>query len=417
MSKFVQIAITVIVFLIIDFYAYQAIRKSTSKRKGLKTFRISYWLLSFLFYLLFLGYFGGYLSTPTANTRNLFGGIFMVFLAMKVFIIPFLILDDLRRFAIWITQKVKGSKKTNKAIEGKKISRSEFITKMALFVGSIPVFGLGWGIINGAYNYRVHKLVLRFPNLPQAFNGTKIVQISDIHSGSLANKEAVEKGIKLINELNADYVFFTGDLVNNETSEFDAWFNVFNKIKANEAIFSTLGNHDYGLYRKWDTEADRLQNVEAMVNTHKKLGWDLLLNEHRILTKEDASIAIIGVENWGKNKRFPRYGKLGKAFQGTENIPFKLLLSHDPSHWDAQIIPKYPSIDLTLSGHTHGMQLGIEIPGKFKWSPAKYAYKQWAGLYSNEKQYLYVNRGFGFIGYPGRLGILPEITFIELQKA
>ncbi len=417
-----MIAFTFLLFLIlIDFYSYKAI-------SSLKNVNLFYKVIQYFFivsaipvYICILLYTSGYISDPSALTRNLIGGLFVVLYLSKIFMIPLLLSDEIRRLSLILRQSVKYFYSKNiddkPSLKNEGLTRSQFISKMALATASVPLFGLTWGITNGAYNYKIHKQKLIFPKLPESWHGLKIVQISDIHSGSFTDENAVERGIQLILDQKPDIIFFTGDLVNSVTEEFDNWFTAFNRLEAPLGIYSVLGNHDYGLYAKWDSEELRLNNVQKMIETHSRLGWKLLQNEHVILEKNNEKISIIGVENWGKKKRFPRYGRLRKAATGTEEIPFNILLSHDPSHWDAQVKKFTPHIDLTLSGHTHGMQFGFEIPGVIKWSPAKYMFKQWAGLYTDNEQYLYVNRGFGFLGYPGRIGIMPEITVIELQKA
>jgi predicted MPP superfamily phosphohydrolase len=241
----------------------------------------------------------------------------------------------------------------------------------------------------------------------------KIVQISDVHSGSFTNKAAVANGIQKIMSLQPDMILFTGDLVNNKADEMLPYKDLFSQLKAPFGVFSVLGNHDYGDYVQWESRQHRDQNLVALKDTHAQMGWKLLLNEHVILDKDGDKMAVIGVENWSAKARFPKYGRLKEAYTGTEIAPFKILMSHDPSHWEAEVLPAFKDIDLMLSGHTHGMQFGVEIPW-LKWSPVQYVYKQWAGVYKNEDQRLYVNRGFGFIGYPGRVGILPEITLLEL---
>jgi predicted MPP superfamily phosphohydrolase len=264
------------------------------------------------------------------------------------------------------------------------------------------------------YNYKVKNIQLTYDNLPAGFKGIKILQISDIHSGSFMDKKAVQHGVDMILAQNADIILFTGDLVNDKATEMKEYMDVFNQLKAPMGVYSTLGNHDYGDYVSWPnggiTKAQNLENVKKL---HGELGWRLLMNEHVILKRNGDEIALLGIENWSAKARFPKHGRMDLAYPGTEKYPFKILMSHDPSHWDAQVKPDYSDIDLTLSGHTHGMQFGIEIPG-FKWSPVQYMYQEWAGLYEDAKQKLYVNRGFGFIGYPGRVGIMPEITVIEL---
>jgi predicted MPP superfamily phosphohydrolase len=249
--------------------------------------------------------------------------------------------------------------------------------------------------------------------LPQAFRNLRIVQISDIHSGSFNNKKGVLRGVEKALKLKPDVILFTGDLVNNKADEMEHYMDVFNQLKAPMGVYSTLGNHDYGDYEQWGSKEEKAANLERLKQVHGELGWKLLMNEHVVFERNGDKIALLGIENWSAKARFPKYGKMNEAYAGTENIPFKILMSHDPSHWDAEVIPKYADVDLMLSGHTHGMQFGIELPW-FKWSPVQYVYKQWAGLYEEGRQKLYVNRGFGFIGYPGRVGILPEITLIEL---
>jgi predicted MPP superfamily phosphohydrolase len=274
--------------------------------------------------------------------------------------------------------------------------------------------GMTYGIVSGAHDYRVRRQRLSFPNLPSSFDGLKIVQIADIHSGSFYNKTAVKGGVEIVLNEKPDVIFFTGDLVNEETREVNNYIHVFDKVKAPLGVFSTTGNHDYGDYRFWASVEAKEKNFKDLIEAHRLLGWDLLMNEHRFLEVDGERLAIIGIENWGTG-RFPKYGKLDEAYKGTEDSPVKILLSHDPSHWDAQVRSEYSDIDLMLAGHTHGFQFGVEV-GDFKWSPSQWMYKQWAGLYREGNQYLYVNRGYGYIGYPGRIGILPEITVIELKR-
>lgn len=263
------------------------------------------------------------------------------------------------------------------------------------------------------YRYQLKKVKLNFPNLPDAFKGLKMVHISDVHSGSFTDKKAVEHGVQMIMDQQADIILFTGDLVNDRAGEMAEYTDLFGRLRAPMGVYSTLGNHDYGDYKSWSSPEEKIQNLENLKQLQANMGWRLLMNEHVILEKKGQQIALLGIENWGAKANFPKYGKLHEAYAGTEKYPFKILMSHDPSHWDAQVRSEYSDIDLTLSGHTHGMQFGVELPG-FKWSPVQYVYKQWAGLYEQAHQKLYINRGFGFIGYPGRVGILPEITLIEL---
>jgi len=296
--------------------------------------------------------------------------------------------------------------------ESSYISRSAFLSWTGFIIGGGLFSALLIGFSN-KYNYKVRRVKLSFKNLPSSFKGLKIVQVSDIHSGSFTDKAAVKRGVDLIRKQNADLILFTGDLVNDKADEMHDYLDVFDKIKAPMGVFSTLGNHDYGDYASWPSAEAKKENLERLKKIHGELGWRLLMNEHVALEKNNQQIALLGIENWSAFGRFPKYGRMDQAHPGTEKYPFKILMSHDPSHWDAEVRPVYPDIDLTLAGHTHGMQFGVENP-YFKWSPVQWFYKEWAGLYENGKQKLYVNRGYGFIGYPGRVGILPEITVIEL---
>ncbi len=350
------------------------------------------------------------------NLRTIGFVVIGVPLVAKLVSILVLSVDDLRRGALWMlrTSGLKPVKKENRAPDVPVIPRSEFLTKTAAAAGLGMAGTLVFGIASGAYDYRVKRIRLSLKNLPAKFDGLKLAQLSDIHTGSFYNKKAVMRGVEMLMNEKADLVVFTGDLVNEQTSEAKLYVPVFEKVKAPMGVYSVLGNHDYGDYRQWASVAAKEQNFKDMLAAHKALGWNLMLDENKAITVEGESIGLIGVQNWGGG-RFPKYGSLDKAMERTDDFPVKILLSHDPSHWDLQVRQEHPEIDLMLAGHTHGMQFGIEIPG-FRWSPAQYNYKRWAGLYRESDQYLYVNRGYGFIGYPGRVGILPEITVIELVK-
>ena len=349
-------------------------------------------------------------------------GIFTNYIS-KFVVVVFLFIDEIWRAIQWVYQKIAGPEtpmpaetaEVTQAVENA-IPRSEFLAKTGVILGAAPIVAISWGIISGAHDYRIRRKTLHLPNLPKEFDGIRIGQISDVHSGSFWNRTAVQGGIDMLNKEKADLVFFTGDLVNNMADEMRDYVEVFNKISAPLGVYSILGNHDYGDYVSWPSKQAKIKNLEKLIQTHRAMGWDILLDEHRILKEGDGEIAIIGIENWGAKARFPKYGNLKNAYQGTEDVPVKLLLSHDPSHWQAEVVPMYKDIDLTLSGHTHGMQFGVEI-GDFRWSPVKYVYKEWADLYQSGNQYLYVNRGFGYLGFPGRIGIVPEITIIDLKKA
>ena len=330
----------------------------------------------------------------------------------QIFMVLFFLMDDLRRGAFWTmgqAASIAGAKFMNTE---KGIPRSTFLSWLGVGLSSTLFFSLLYGFGN-KYNYKLVKKKISLNGLPLAFKGFKIIHISDIHSGSLKDKAAVLKGVELIEKQNADIVLFTGDLVNDRATEMHDWMDVFGKIKAPHGVYSTLGNHDYGDYVKWDTVEEKKQNLEALKQVHHDLGWRLLMNENISIEKNGEKIKIVGIENWGAKARFPKYGKMDLAMQGVNKEEVAILLSHDPSHWEAEVIPKYSNVQLTLSGHTHGMQFGLENP-YFKWSPVQWVYKQWAGIYESKDQQLYVNRGFGFLGYPGRVGILPEITLIEL---
>jgi uncharacterized protein len=326
----------------------------------------------------------------------------------------FLFVDDIFRVFRWVLSLFKH--KSAEVIDASQsISRIKFFSQLAVTFTVVPAIGFIYGMVKGAYKYRVHHVKVPSPNLPEEFNGFKIIQLSDIHTGSFMNSNGLTEAFDIVIQQNADLILFTGDLVNNVSTEVEGYEYLFKKLKAPHGVYSVLGNHDYGDYVAWETPEAKQNNLQLLKAKQKDFGWHLLMNEHVAIEKNGAQIGLLGIENWGGNMRFPRYGKMTEAYSGAEKYPFKILMSHDPSHWDMQVVLEYPEIDLTLSGHTHGMQLGIEIPG-FKWSPVKYIYKNWAGLYKQGKQFLYVNRGLGFLGYPGRLGIWPEITVIELQK-
>ena len=404
------LVILITVLILIDFYIYHVLRILTQgASNGTRTtVGLIYWALCIMSVGSFLLF--PYITNPYFKQYIFSIGIGWVL--TQVFMVLFFLMDDLRRGAFWTmgqAASIAGAKFMNTE---KGIPRSTFLSWMGVGLSSTLFFSLLYGFGN-KYNYKLVKKKISLNGLPFAFKGFKIIHISDIHSGSLKDKAAVLKGIELIEKQNADIVLFTGDLVNDRASEMYDWMDVFNKIKAPNGVYSTLGNHDYGDYVKWDTVEEKKQNLEALKQVHQDLGWRLLMNENISIEKNGEKIKIVGIENWGAKARFPKYGKMDLAMQGVNKEEVAILLSHDPSHWEAEVIPKYSSVQLTLSGHTHGMQFGLENP-YFKWSPVQWVYKQWAGIYDNKDQQLYVNRGFGFLGYPGRVGILPEITLIEL---
>ena len=406
--------IVAMIMAAIDFYVFQVVKmlcQGSSPRSKSIIFT-TYWTLSIAIILVFI--FLPFLNSERLpkNLRNYLFATIIGFFFAKLIASVFFLVDDLRRAIQWAVAKIffRNTEGESQVNEG--ISRSVFLSWMGIGIGGTLISSLIYGFSN-KYNYHIRRVPLSFSNLPPAFRGLKIVQISDIHSGSFDNKKAVERGVQMILDLKPDLILFTGDLINDRATEMLGYEDVFSRLKAPMGVFSTLGNHDYGDYVKWPSQDVRDQNIDHLKNLQAAMGWRLLMNEHVVLEKEGQEIALIGIENWSAKARFPKHGKMWEAYPGAEKYPFKILMSHDPSHWDAEVRPRYGDIDLTLAGHTHGMQFGIEIPG-FKWSPVKYVYDQWAGLYEEGNQKLYVNRGYGFIGYPGRVGILPEITLIEL---
>ena len=293
--------------------------------------------------------------------------------------------------------------------------RRKFMSQLALILASIPFGALMYGMFRGKYNYKVMSYEIEFDDLPNSFDGFTISHISDIHCGSFDNYEKVKYGIELINKQKSDVIMFTGDIVNNISAELDPWKDLFSKLTAKYGIYSVLGNHDYGDYMQWNSDDEKIKNFENLKKIQNEMGFNLLINENDSIRKGDETISIVGVENWGAGG-FKKAGDLKKAISGLSSKEFKILLSHDPSHWNAEVTPNENYFPLTLSGHTHGMQFGIDIPGWIKWSPIKWRYPQFAGLYKKAKEYLYVNRGFGYLAYPGRVGMWPEITVITLKK-
>lgn len=402
----------VLILLLIDFYSFQAV-KLTVANWSLLAKNIAYglfWsLTAFSLFYLFAHYWGlalGWSKNMETYSRTV---VFIIYIS-KFLIVPFLLIDDLRRLFFWVVQRVQGDPAFD-------IGRSRFLSKMGMVIGAIPFFSLSYGIIRNPYRYRLFEQKIGIKGLSPKLAGLRIVQISDIHSGSFTFKDPVKNAIEMINAQKPDLVFFTGDLVNDHADEMQDFMDVFDKIEAKYGVYSVLGNHDYGDYHPWKNDAEQDANLEKLKGIHKKLGWNLLMNEHRMLDIREEKVAVIGVENYSALPQFPKKGRLADAHQGSDGANVRLLLSHDPSHWDLQIVPEFKDIHVTFSGHTHGFQFGIEIPGWIKWSPAQFIYKQWAGLYQQGEQFLYVNRGLGFLGYPGRVGILPEVTLVELHPA
>lgn len=403
------ILITVLAWL--DYYAYQATKTLIDKLKPRLKKVIKYIYLLQAIAVLGLVLFIWLAQTGTTSFMFLLSIIFMSY-AAKLLAVLFVFFDDIRRVLKWFFEGRK-RRYEKRVASGQKMPRSKFLARSAVVAATLPIVTMSFGIVKGAYDYRVRRRKVYLPNLPKGFEGIKVAQLSDIHSGSFFDKTAVQGGIDLLLNEKPDMVFFTGDLVNNETKEVKEYLDIFSKVKADLGVYSTLGNHDYGDYRSWSSQAAKRNNLEDMIKVHERMGWNLMMNENQSIKVGTDQISIIGVENWGAG-RFAKYGDLSKAAMNAEG-DVKLLLSHDPSHWDAQVREQQPDIDLMFAGHTHGMQLGVEI-GDWRWSPSKYIYKQWADLYKEDNQYLYVNRGFGFLGFPGRIGIYPEITILELTS-
>ncbi|WBX71357.1 metallophosphoesterase [Tenacibaculum retecalamus] len=401
----VTIVIISILIIVFEGYAFQAI-KTITKNKFIRYG----WL--FIGLLVYANFFYTIISSDrnSGQTPQFQWAVGMLLMALipKLFILVIMFGEDVIRI---IGKGISFlSSNETKPLAG----RRSFVAKLALGIAAIPFASILYGIFKGKYNYKVIKYQLSFKDLPDAFDGFTITQVTDIHSGSFTNKEEISYGVDLINEQKSDLLLFTGDIVNNFAHEMDDWIDVFKKLEAPVGKYSILGNHDYGDYSKWKNEEDKVANFKAIKGIHPKIGFELLCNENRYIEKDGQKIALVGVENWGKG--FNQAGDLKKASEGINKEDFKILMSHDPSHWEYKVKKDDFNYQLTLSGHTHGLQFGIEIPGWFKWSPSQYVYKQWAGLYKEFGRYINVNRGFGYHAFPGRVGIWPEITVIELKK-
>ncbi|REG88977.1 metallophosphoesterase [Winogradskyella sediminis] len=396
-----------ILFVIITIYGFQAVRTVTKQTWV-------YYLFFGIAILVVGNFIYQFLATSEGRVlttaKSFAFGFLLAFMAFNLVLLPFLIGEDIIRGIISLYDKFVIKKEVFYMP-----SRRKFVSQVALGIAAIPLSSLLYGMFQGKYNFRVLNYTLHFEDLPDAFDGYRITQISDIHSGSFDNQDKIEYAIDLINEQKSDVLLFTGDMVNNKASEMLPWLDTFGRLKAKDGKFSVLGNHDYGDYVDWNSPEEKAQNLEELKAIQKDIGFDLLLNDSRYLEKDGQRLALVGVENWGKGG-FKKAGDLQKASAKIKSDDFKILMTHDPSHWEAKVLNDPYHYHLTLSGHTHGMQFGIEIPGWIKWSPAKWRYKQWAGIYTELGQYINVNRGFGYLGYPGRVGIWPEITVIELKK-
>jgi len=403
--------ILIVLYVLIEIYAYQVIRTLTKNQLvHLLHLLCSLGVALYIFYVIYT-----YDRSVGPTKYSLIAGaLFLLSFVPKMILVLFMFGEDIIRLCV-----AGYTYMTNTFFDGNATQylpdRRKFISQLALGVAAIPFAGLVHGIFRGKYNFKVINHVLYFEDLPKAFDGFRLTQISDIHSGSFDEVAKIEYAVDLINEQQSDLLVFTGDIVNTMASEMDDWIDIFKGLKTPfYGKYSILGNHDYGEYVTWDTEEEKDANFEAIKEVHSKIDFRLLLNENAFLEKDGERIAIVGVENWGHN--FKKAGDLTKASEGISKEDFKILLSHDPSHWEYEVKKHEDHYHLTLSGHTHGFQFGIEIPGFLKWSPVQYVYKQWAGMYNEMGRYLNVNRGFGFHAFPGRAGIWPEITVIELRK-
>ena len=401
-----------IVFLAIEIYAFQAFKTVSKNSWLIKTYILLNTLIFLNFFLRVIYVYQNELSYSDQFYGNLSipFALFFTLIGFKLIIILFLFFEDISRSFLSIINFFF------KFSDAKIFERRSFLSKIALLVASIPIPFVLYGIYKGRYNYKVYKYDLIFDDLPEDFDGYQITHISDIHSGSLKNKNNVEYAVRLINEQKSDLILFTGDIINNKSNELIKWKDLLSTMKASDGKFSVLGNHDYGDYVNWNNKQEKEDNFSDLLNFQKQMGFKVLLNENIKIKKGESNISLIGVENWGKG-RFKKKGDIDKACIGLNEKDFKIVLTHDPSHWNKILIDHKTHFHLTLSGHTHGMQFGIEIPGWVKWSPAKWAYRQWAGIYNEKNQFLNVNRGFGVLGFPGRVGIPPEISVITLKKS
>ncbi|MBP7294889.1 MAG: metallophosphoesterase [Acidobacteria bacterium] len=416
----VRILIPLAILVGLDIYAYQAVRVIARRWAPLGWARRAYWWVHGAFYLALVGAplaaLGGFRLPPRGYYYLI--TLFVLMYVPKIAAAAVLLLEDVSRAGRWIWRRLARLFRPAPPpapVAAAGISRKEFLSLAAVSLAGIPFAGIVHGVVRDRYAFTVRRERIVLPHLPAAFGGFRIVQLSDIHVGSFDDLEAVRDGIALANDQGADLIVFTGDLVNNLVDELGAYREVFAALRAPQGVLSVLGNHDYGDYYPWPGDRERAIHFQRMLDCHRELGWRLLRNEHVLVARGDDRLAVIGVENWSARRGFSRYGDLARAVRDLPDVPVQVLLSHDPTHWDGEVRERYPRIDLTLSGHTHGFQFGVETPG-FRWSPVQYVYRQWAGLYREGGQYLYVNRGFGHIAFMGRVGIRPEITVFELAR-
>lgn len=404
--------IAALIIVIVDVYIFRALRGVL--RFASRVIRITGYTLHWAIMTAAIAAAGWYYVADPLNfysiTREWIVGIFATVYLSKITALGILLLDDIRRLAVRIRNRLRP---VAMETSGTAMARSEFLNKAAVIAASVPLTTLTLGIVSGAHDYRVVRRAIYLPNLPKAFDGLRIGQISDIHAGTLFNRIAVQGGVDLLMAEKTDLIFFTGDLVNYYSREIQPYISLFGRLRAPLGVFSVTGNHDYGDYNWWPGDEAKRENFRSLQAAHRAMGYQLLLNESRVITVGHEPLAILGTENWSL-RRNQKYGDVAKALQGTQDADLRLLLAHDPTHWDAVVRQQYPMIDVTFSGHTHGYQCGVEVGG-FRWSPAQYRYRQWADLYQEGQQYIYVNRGFGCIGYPGRLGMAPELTVLTLR--
>jgi len=400
--------IFIIIYIALGLYTLQALKTATRYPWVYYLFIVISVLVlgNFIYQFTFGETQGRVLSRPKSYAF----GLLLTVLTFQLITIIFLFSEDIFRLLAGLYHKLSGNTKEFSLPE-----RRRFLSILGLGIAAIPFGALLYGMYKGKYNYKVLKYTLEFDDLPDAFDGYQITQISDVHSGSFDNRKKVAYAIDLVNQQKSDVILFTGDMVNNKSEEMLPWAELFSTLEAKDGKFSILGNHDYGDYIAWETEELKKENLKTLKALQRDMGFDLLLNDNRYLRSGDDKIALIGVENWGRGG-FKKAGDLKKAVANVHKDDFKILMSHDPSHWEDVVLHDEYHYHLTLSGHTHGMQFGIEIPGWVKWSPVKWRYKYWAGIYEELGQYINVNRGFGFLGYPGRVGIWPEISVITLRK-
>lgn len=386
------------VFILLEFYIYQGIKNVFQS----PIIRYSYIGLHLIFYAVIL-YF---LINFSRDTIPFAFGLMIFVFVPKLLGGIILLLDDITRLGQFFIQKISSS-------DHHYPERRKFLSILAIGSSAMLAAAIVDGIIFGKFRHRIKRVTLHLKNLPKNFKGYKIIQISDVHSGSFDDPTKLQHAIDLINQQNPDLVLFTGDMVNVYADEFKPFIPLFSQIKAKDGKFSVLGNHDYGFYGEWNTLQEQQKNVPNLIEYQKEAGFKMLRNEHHIIEKNGEKIYLLGVENWGEPP-FPQLGDLDKTLAGIPTEAIKILMSHDPTHFDQKVKQHPANIQLTLSGHTHGMQFGLDL-GNIKWSPVQYRYKKWADLYKSMGKYLYVNRGFGVIGFHGRVGIYPEITLIELE--